>query len=145
MRLRTTVKLGSLKELEEDAAGEESTDVDFDEVEISPTIEEKLWVKHRVTVEEVEEALLNPHIEKRKPGNRKRRYIYGRTEAGRYLFMVMEHKFSSWEQEERFWESHSGADYAFEDVPAEEHLRLKPRRTIRRRMREACLKNPFAA
>ncbi|MGH7960342.1 MAG: BrnT family toxin [Candidatus Binatia bacterium] len=65
--------------------------MDFDEVEISPAIEEKLWIKHRVTVEEVEEALLNPHIEKRKPGSRKRRYVYGRTESGRYLFMVVEH------------------------------------------------------
>ena len=64
--------------------------MDFDELEVSPSIEEKLWVKHRVIVDEVEEALLNPHIEKRKPGNEKRRYIYGRTNAGRYLFIVVE-------------------------------------------------------
>ena len=64
--------------------------MDFDDLEVDLEIEEKLWVKHRVTVEEVEEALFNPHIEKRKPGDRKRRYIYGRTDAGRYLFMVVE-------------------------------------------------------
>jgi hypothetical protein len=54
-------------------------------------------------------------------------------------------KFPSWEQEERFWETHSTADYAFEEVPPEEYLRLNPRRKTRRRMREAHLKNPFAA
>ena len=31
-------------------------------------------------------------------------------------------KFASWEQEEKFWETHSTADYVFEDVPPEEHL-----------------------
>ena len=64
--------------------------MDFDQLEVTLEIEEKIWVKHRVTVDEVEEALFNPHIEKRKPGNDKRRYIYGRTEAGRYLFIVVE-------------------------------------------------------
>ena len=64
--------------------------MDFDELEVTLAVEEKIWVKHRVTVDEVEEALLYPHIEKRKPGDRKRRYIYGRTNAGRYLFMVVE-------------------------------------------------------
>jgi len=64
--------------------------VDFDELEVTPEIEEKLWVKHRVVVDEVDEALLNPHTEKRKPGDAKRRYIYGRTNAGRYLFIVVE-------------------------------------------------------
>jgi hypothetical protein len=64
--------------------------VDFDELEVTPDIEEKLWVKHRITVAEVEEALLNPHIEKRKPGDHKRRYVYGRTDGGRYLFTVVE-------------------------------------------------------
>jgi hypothetical protein len=54
-------------------------------------------------------------------------------------------KFVSWEQEEQFWETHSGADYAFEDVPPEEQIRLNPQRRSRRRMREAQLKNPFAA
>ncbi|MGH7960341.1 MAG: hypothetical protein ACRERD_00760 [Candidatus Binatia bacterium] len=54
-------------------------------------------------------------------------------------------KFDSWEQEERFWETHSSADYVFEDIPEEEHLRLNPRRKVRRRMRQAYLKNPFAA
>lgn len=64
--------------------------MNFDELEVTPAIEEKLWVKHRVLVDEVEEALLNSHIEKRKPGDQKRRYIYGRTTAGRYLFIVVE-------------------------------------------------------
>lgn len=64
--------------------------MDFDELEVTPEIEEKLWVKHRVTVDEVEEVLLNHHIEKRKPGDRKRRYIYGRADGGRYLFVVVE-------------------------------------------------------
>jgi hypothetical protein len=41
--------------------------VDFDELEVDPAIEEKIWIKHRVTVDEVEEALLNSHIERRKP------------------------------------------------------------------------------
>jgi hypothetical protein len=54
-------------------------------------------------------------------------------------------KFASWEQEEKFWEIHSTADYTFEDVPPEEHLRLDPQRRTRRRIREVCLKNPFAA
>ena len=149
--------------------------MDFDELEITPAIEEKLWVKHRVTVDEVEEALLNPHIEKRKPGDTRRRYIYEKTEAGRYLFVVVEQlaprhfflltamdmdqgerkkygarlkklpKFTSWQQEEQFWETHSTADYVFAEVPAEAHLRLNPRRTVRRRMRAVRLKNPFAA
>jgi hypothetical protein len=64
--------------------------VDFDELEVAPEIEEKRWVKHHITGDEVEEALFNPHIEKRKPGDQKRRYIYGRTDGGRYLFVVVE-------------------------------------------------------
>lgn len=54
-------------------------------------------------------------------------------------------KFASWQQEEKFWETRSTVDYAFEDVPPEEHLRLDPRRPIRQRMRAVRLKNPFAA
>ena len=54
-------------------------------------------------------------------------------------------KFTSWEQEERFWETHSSADFTFEDVPKEEHLRLNPQRGMRRRVREVQFKNPFAA
>lgn len=66
--------------------------MDFGELEVTPEIEEKLWVKHRISVDEVEEALFNFHIEKRKPGDQKRRYIYGRTDAGRYLFTVVEQR-----------------------------------------------------
>lgn len=54
-------------------------------------------------------------------------------------------KFASWEQEEQFWETHSRANYAFEDVSPKEHIRLNPQRRSRRRMRETQLKNPFAA
>lgn len=54
-------------------------------------------------------------------------------------------KFIDWEQEERFWENHDSADYAFTDVPPDEYVRLSPRRKARRRMREVQLKNPFAA
>ena len=54
-------------------------------------------------------------------------------------------KFPAWEKEEKFWETHSTVDYPFVDVPPEEHLRLNPRRRTRRGMREAYLKNPFAA
>jgi hypothetical protein len=54
-------------------------------------------------------------------------------------------KFALWEQEERFWETHSGADHVFEEVPPEEQLRLNPQRKSRRRMREVHLNNPFAA
>ncbi len=55
--------------------------MEFDDLEIAPAIEEKLWVKHRVTISEIEEAFNNPHIEKRKPGDQKRYYIYGRTDS----------------------------------------------------------------
>ena len=54
-------------------------------------------------------------------------------------------KFASWEQEEKFWETHSTADYAFADIPQREYLRLNPRRKIHRRMSEVQLNNPFAA
>lgn len=54
-------------------------------------------------------------------------------------------KFASWEEEEKFWETHSSVDYIFEDVPQEEHLRLSPHRKMHRHMREVQLKNPFAA
>ena len=65
--------------------------MEFDELEVASEIEEKIWLKHRVTVDEVEEAIFNNHIEKRKPGDRRRRYIYRRTHAGRYLFIVVEY------------------------------------------------------
>ncbi len=52
--------------------------------------------------------------------------------------------FASWEEEENFWETHSTADYAFENVPPEERLRLPPRWKFRRRIREIRLANPFA-
>ena len=54
-------------------------------------------------------------------------------------------KFPSWEEEERFWETHSTADYPFEEIPKEEQIRLPPQRKTRRRLREVHLKNPFAA
>ena len=64
--------------------------MDFDALEVTPEIEEKLWAKHQVFVDGVAQVLFNPHVEKRKPGDPQRRYIYGRTVAGRYLFLVVE-------------------------------------------------------
>ena len=54
-------------------------------------------------------------------------------------------KFASWEQEERFWETHSTTAYDFEEVPPEEHLCFNPQRKVRRRLRAVHFKNPFAA
>ncbi len=46
-----------------------------------------------------------------------------RKKVARILKTIPE--FPSWEQEEEFWETHSTADYAFEDVPAEDRLLLR--------------------
>jgi hypothetical protein len=54
-------------------------------------------------------------------------------------------KFPSWEKEEQFWETHSTAEFNFEEVPQEEYLRLHPQRKVHRQVREIQLKNPFAA
>ena len=46
--------------------------------------------KHNVTPDEVEACFFNPYIWKRKKRSRKRYYLYGQTDGGRYLFIVFE-------------------------------------------------------
>ena len=57
------------------------------EVIISPEQEEHIWVKHKVTPEEVEEVCFSDPLAIR---GRDRSYaICGRTEAGRYLIVFL--------------------------------------------------------
>jgi len=53
---------------------------------------QKIWQKHGITVEEVEDALLsNPLFRRIRKGRVKGEdiyFAYGRTNAGRYLFIV---------------------------------------------------------
>ncbi len=60
------------------------------ELRILERIEEKLWQKHRVSMYEVEEVLLDvdpaPYAERGREGLW---LIYGRTDAGRYLLVVL--------------------------------------------------------
>ncbi|MGH8611727.1 MAG: hypothetical protein ACREYF_06715 [Gammaproteobacteria bacterium] len=60
------------------------------ELEVTDEILEKLWNKHRVVLDEVIECLLGYTIRHVKPGDNSRLYIYGRSEGGRYLFVVLE-------------------------------------------------------
>ena len=46
--------------------------------------------EHNVSPEEVEECFFNPYVWKRKKRSRKRYYLYGQTNGGRYLFIVFE-------------------------------------------------------
>lgn len=46
--------------------------------------------EHSVTPDEVEACFFNPYIWKRKKRSRKRYYLYGQTDGGRYLFIVFE-------------------------------------------------------
>ena len=46
--------------------------------------------EHSVTPEEVEACFFNPYIWKRKKRSRRRYYLYGQTDGGRYLFIVFE-------------------------------------------------------
>ena len=46
--------------------------------------------EHNVSPEEVEECFFNPYVWKRKKRSRKRYYLYGQTDGGRYLFIVFE-------------------------------------------------------
>jgi len=46
--------------------------------------------EHNVSPEEVEECFFNPYVWKRKKGSKKRYYLYGQTDGGRYLFIVFE-------------------------------------------------------
>ncbi len=51
---------------------------------------EKIWRKHRVTYEEVREVVeyRTPHVRKARGQNRYE--AYGQTDAGRYLFTILE-------------------------------------------------------
>jgi hypothetical protein len=61
--------------------------VKFDEIECSPDVAEKLWRKHGVGLDEVAEALgYEPHVRRGPDGLC---YVLGRTEVGRYLFVVV--------------------------------------------------------
>lgn len=57
---------------------------------------EKLWWKHQVTVEEIQEVFANrPRVERMEKGHRKGEDVYvafGQTEAGRYLTIIFIHK-----------------------------------------------------
>ena len=59
----------------------------FTEIEWSEAIADKLWSKHRVELWEVEEALRDAPDLRRGPGEI--HYVRGRTQAGRYLFIVV--------------------------------------------------------
>jgi uncharacterized DUF497 family protein len=60
------------------------------ELEVTDDILEKLWSKHQVVLDEAIECLLGYTIRRAKPGDASRLYIYGRSEGGRYLFVVLE-------------------------------------------------------
>ncbi len=60
------------------------------ELEVTDEILDKLWSKHRVVLDEVIECLLGYTIRRAKPGDTRRLYVYGRSEGGRYLFVVLE-------------------------------------------------------
>lgn len=59
-------------------------------------IVDKLWWKHNIEVEEVEEVFANrPYVEKIAKGHYKGEDVYaafGRTNAGRYLTVIFIHK-----------------------------------------------------
>ena len=44
--------------------------------------------EHSVTPDEVEACFFNPYILKRKKRGKRRYYLYGQTDGGRYLFIV---------------------------------------------------------
>jgi hypothetical protein len=60
------------------------------ELEVTDEILEKLENKHRVALDEVIECVLGYTIRRAKPGENSRLYIYGRSDGGRYLFVVLE-------------------------------------------------------
>ena len=53
--------------------------------------EPKIWNKHRVTADEVEDCFFNIHVLKKKPGSSDRYYLYGKTNGGRCLFIVFQY------------------------------------------------------
>lgn len=50
---------------------------------------EHIWTRHHLLIEDVEEAYYDPRAKIHK-GKYGRQVIYGRTEAGRYLFVVIQ-------------------------------------------------------
>ena len=76
----------------------------------------KIQDKHNLTIDEVEDALLSGAIFRRASRGKVRGenvYVaYGKTNGGRYLFIVFIYK-QSMEGEEaaEFWESHDSTDY----------------------------------
>ena len=59
------------------------------EVIISPLIEEKIWSKHHVTPDEVEEVCFSDPGPLPQRGRDRGYAIYGRTKAGRYLLVAL--------------------------------------------------------
>ena len=57
------------------------------DVTATPQQEEHIWVKHRVTLEEVEEVCSSHPLFIR--GRDKSYAVYGQTESGRYLLVVL--------------------------------------------------------
>ena len=45
---------------------------------------------HGVTPEEVEQCFFNPYWLRKKPKSNRRYYLHGRTDGGRYLFVVFD-------------------------------------------------------
>jgi hypothetical protein len=58
----------------------------FDEIECSEAVAEKIQSKHGVEPSEVEEVLANDPYTRR--GREGLYYVFGQTDAGRYLFAV---------------------------------------------------------
>jgi uncharacterized DUF497 family protein len=59
------------------------------EVIITPQVEEHIWTKHQVTPEEVEEVYFADPGPLPQCGRDRSYVIFGRTEAGRYLLVVL--------------------------------------------------------
>ena len=66
--------------------------LDFVEFEWDEYNESKIWNKHRVTADETEDCFFNTHVLKKKPSSSDRYYLYGKTNGGRYLFIVFQYK-----------------------------------------------------
>ena len=46
--------------------------------------------EHRVIADEVEQCFFNPYWLRKKPRSNRRHYLYGRTDGGKYLFIVFD-------------------------------------------------------
>ncbi len=111
----------------------------------SPLITELLWdersvehiARHHVTAQEVEEVCFNPRSLVFK---REARYIVlGQTAAGRYLFVAVVGgasmksrlpKFKDTEEEAKFWNTHSFADYWDEFERVRQPVFVKPQKKV---------------